>query len=71
MLVSIVSQMALALGLMLVGRWGRRRAAALVPTSVCSTDRDRRIVAMRRGAIACEVLGVLFAFASIPAIGWH
>ncbi|MCQ4079214.1 hypothetical protein NGB36_00925 [Streptomyces sp. RB6PN25] len=71
MLVGIVSQMALALGLMLVGRWGRRRAAALVPASLSGTDRDRRIVAMRRGALACKALGVLFAFASIPAIGWR
>jgi hypothetical protein len=71
MLPGILAQSALALSLISLGWWGRRRAATLVPASLASANRARRIVTVRRGATACLVLGALFALATIPANVWH
>lgn len=71
MLVGILTQSVLALSLIGVGWWGWLRAAGLVPASLEAVARDRRIAAVRRGAVACLVLGAVFALEMIPADAWH
>jgi hypothetical protein len=46
-----------------LGVWGRSRAATLVLPSVLGEDREHRIAVLRRGALTCQVLGVVFAVA--------
>lgn len=71
MLAGILTQSALALSLIGVGWWGWRRAAALVPASLEAVARDRRIAAVRRGSVACLMLGAVFALEMIPASAWN
>lgn len=68
MAVSLILQLTLAVGLFLLGRWGRLRGDILVPRSLPDEHRARRLNALRRGGAACQVLGVVFALAVIPAL---
>lgn len=54
--------------LFLVGRWGRREAAALAPSYLPPEDRGRRERTLLRGAIACEVVAVAAAAATIVSL---
>lgn len=71
MLAGILTQSALALSLIGIGWWGWCRADGLVPASLEAVARDRRIAAVRRGAVACLLLGAVFALEMIPADAWH
>jgi ABC-type Fe3+ transport system permease subunit len=54
-------QLALALALYLVGRWGMGQAARLVPPSMPEPERGRRTRMYRRGAIACLLAAAVLA----------
>ena len=46
-----------------LGVWGRSRADTLVLPSVLGEDREHRVAVLRRGALTCQVLAVVFAVA--------
>jgi hypothetical protein len=59
----------LGLALLALGHWGRRRTAALVPADLPAADRVRRVATLRRGALACQAVGVLFlALAALSSV---
>lgn len=59
--VNLVGSLLLGGMVFLVGLWGRRHAAVLVPMGLPPDARERRERSLRRGAVACQVVGVLFA----------
>ncbi|MEU0466082.1 MULTISPECIES: hypothetical protein [Amycolatopsis] len=61
----LVAQLVLALTLGLIGWWGRRNAPALARQGA---NRDHRIAVLRRGALACQVVALLFALAVVPGL---
>lgn len=46
-----------------LGVWGRANAPTLVVSSILGEDRDHRITVLRRGALTCQVVAVVFAAA--------
>ena len=46
-----------------LGVWGRAQAGDLVVDAVQGEERDRRIAVLRRGALTCQVLAVVFGLA--------
>ncbi len=46
-----------------LGVWGRNRSDTLVLPSVLGEDREHRVAVLRRGALTCQVLAVVFAVA--------
>lgn len=46
--------------LAVLGWWGFRNAAAVVTETLPEPDRRRRERVLRRGAVACQVLAVVF-----------
>jgi hypothetical protein len=46
-----------------LGVWGRSSADNLVLPSVLGDDREHRVTVLRRGALTCQVLAVVFAVA--------
>jgi len=54
--------------LFVVGRWGRREAAALAPSYLPPQDRVRRERTLLRGAMACEVVAVAATAATIASL---
>lgn len=68
MILFVAIQLTLAVALVVLGHWGRNNGHVLVPDSLPGEHRDARIRAIRRGATVCQVLGVLFALATIPAL---
>lgn len=50
-------QGALGVALFLLGRWGRHNAQELAPGYLNEDERQRRVVVMRRGGMACLVAG--------------
>ncbi|WP_308259052.1 hypothetical protein [Pseudonocardia sp. H11422] len=57
----------LGIVLALIGRWGRRNAADLTPSTLPADERHRREGVLRRGGAACQVVGLLFVGAGIVA----
>lgn len=68
MIVFVIIQLTLAAALILVGAWGRANGHVLVPSSLPDEFQESRVRAIRRGALVCQILGVLFALAVIPAL---
>jgi hypothetical protein len=66
--ISLVLQLALAAALFVLGRWGRLHGESLVPRSLPGEHRTSRLNGLRRGGLACQVLGVAFALAVIPSL---
>lgn len=56
----IVTSVVVGIVLVVLGRWGSRNALALVPPSLAESERRRRERVLARGAITCQVLGVVF-----------
>lgn len=55
--------------LLMIGRWGRRNAMTLVPLTLSVEAREKKARVMRRGAVSCQILGVLIvAVAVINAV---
>lgn len=54
----------------LVGLWGRRNADSLLPPTLPERDRARRASVYRRGARACQVVGVLLVGAGLLSVLW-
>jgi hypothetical protein len=52
--------LAVACVLFPLGVWGRSQAESLVVDTVVGEERERRIVVLRRGALTCQVLAVVF-----------
>lgn len=60
-LLAVALQMMLAVVLIAVGSWGRREAPSLVPSHLSEEEREHRVGVMRRGSIACLVVGWVMA----------
>lgn len=58
-IVNLVGTVLLGAAVLLVGVWGRRNATSLLPVTLTAEDRRRRVVVYRRGALACQVAGLL------------
>jgi hypothetical protein len=71
MLITTLSQLGLAITLLLLGWWGRTAATRIVPPTLSEPDRARRLRVIGRGALGCQVCGLLFALATIPALFWQ
>jgi hypothetical protein len=54
----------------LVGAWGRRHAARLVPSTLPADERARRERVLSRGGWACQIVGALFAAAGVLTTLW-
>ncbi|MGW6356369.1 hypothetical protein ACWFR5_14495 [Streptomyces sp. NPDC055092] len=66
---AVVAQLAIAALLLGTGWWGRRRAHGLVPPSPYDDQARRdRVAVLRRGALACQLIGLLFAGAALAAL---
>jgi hypothetical protein len=48
-----------------LGVWGRRSAETLALPSVLGENREHRIAVLRRGALTCQIVGVVFAVAGL------
>lgn len=64
----VLLQWALGVCVFLVGRWGRRKASVLVDVNLDPEDRTNRVGVLRRGAVACHLLAILFFATTIPAV---
>lgn len=67
-MVSLIVQLVLASTLLVIGYWGRRNHAELVPADLPEDDRARRGRILNRGARTCQVIGCLFAVLTV--VGW-
>ncbi|MEU4418756.1 hypothetical protein, partial [Nocardia salmonicida] len=56
--------LAVACVLFPLGVWGRQQAESLVVDAVEGEEREQRIAVLRRGAVTCQVLGVVFTAAA-------
>ena len=54
----------------LVGTWGLRNTDSLLPPALPQRDRARRATVYRRGARACQVVGVLLVGAGLLSVLW-
>jgi hypothetical protein len=62
---SIAVSVLIGASAVLVGLWGRRNAARLVPSTLPADERARRERVLFRGAWACQIVGALFAAAGV------
>lgn len=60
--------MLFALGLFLVGLWGRRNAANLVPPTLGAEPREKKELELRRGAVTLIVLAVLITLGVVARV---
>lgn len=58
----------LGVGLALLGRWGRRNAARLVPPILPERERAHRAAVLRRGALGCHVIAAVFVLAGAVSL---
>jgi hypothetical protein len=65
--ITALGAFAFAAAFLAVGRWGRRNATALVPSSFSEHARAREERSLRRGARSVTVLGALFACVGVLA----
>jgi len=56
--------LAVACVLFPLGVWGRAHADTLVVDAIQGEERELRIAVLRRGALTCQVLSVVFALAA-------
>lgn len=68
MVLNVVLQLSLAVGLFVLGTWGRHHSDLLAPRSLPEEHRARRVRALRRGSLACQVIAVVFALAAVPVL---
>lgn len=66
--VNLVGSLLLGAMVFLVGWWGRRHVAALVPPTLPPDEREKRERTLRRGALTCQAVGVLFAVVGAVAV---
>jgi hypothetical protein len=57
-----------AVVLVLLGRWGRRNTAQLIPLALAPDDRVRQERVLRRGTLTCYFVAGLFLFAAIGTL---
>lgn len=58
----------LGAALVLFGRWGSRHTSYLAPRGLREDERDRRERVLARGAVACQVVGVIFLGAVVVSL---
>ncbi|HVV08327.1 hypothetical protein [Amycolatopsis sp.] len=61
----VVFQLALGIALALIGWWGRRNAPALARAG---PGHQHRTTVLRRGALACQVVALLFVLTAVPSL---
>ncbi|OLZ42949.1 hypothetical protein [Amycolatopsis keratiniphila] len=59
---------ALAVLLVLLGRWGGKHSLEVVPANLPSAERERRAKVVRRGAVGAYVIAAVFVVMSIAAL---
>lgn len=64
--VTVLFQLTIGVSLVLLARLSRKHVDRLVPDTFPADERVRRTGVLRRGALACEIVGVLFVLATIP-----
>jgi ABC-type phosphate transport system permease subunit len=52
--------------LIVIGEWGARHAADLVPVQLGEVEREHRQRIMRRGGRTCQAAGVVFVLMIVP-----
>lgn len=67
-IVHAAALLALAMGVALIGRWGRTSAGHLVPGHLATEDRARRTSTLRRGALACYAAAAVLVGAAVLAV---
>ncbi|AJE87263.1 hypothetical protein SLNWT_6887 [Streptomyces albus] len=66
---AVAAQLVMAAGLLGIGWWGRRRAHELVPPGrEGDEEREHRVAVLRRGALTCQLVGLLFVGATFAAL---
>lgn len=60
-MLDVLTCLAVACVLFPLGVWGRYQAENLVVDAVEGEEREQRIAVLRRGALTCQVLAVVFA----------
>jgi len=60
-MIGALGTLALSVAFTSLGRWGRRSAPTLVPTTYSPERRAKDVRSLRRGATSCLVAGGLFA----------
>ena len=68
--VNLIGSVLLGAAVFLVGVWGRRNATSLLPPSLPERDRARKATVYRRGATACQAVGVLLAGVGVVSTLW-
>lgn len=58
---------AVAVGFVLLARWGRRNVEHLVPAGVKEERRAKDVRSIRRGAWSCYLIGALFGVWAVVA----
>lgn len=61
--VNLIGSLVLGAAVFAVGGWARRNAAHLPPRTLPADARERRVATLRRGAVVCQVVGMLLALA--------
>jgi hypothetical protein len=64
--VTVLFQVGVGLLLVVLGEWGVRRAAVLVPVQVGDAERAHRLRVVRRGGRTCQLAGVIFVLMILP-----
>lgn len=63
-MLDVVTCLVVACVLFPLGVWGRAQADTLVVDTLQGEEREARINVLRRGALTCQVLSVVFALAA-------
>lgn len=67
-MISGIVALVLAAVLLVVGRWGRRNAAGLVPSSLSASARQDKERVVRRGGTTCQIVATWFVLLGIAEL---
>lgn len=65
---TVLMLLGLSTGLLLIGRWGRRNASNLAPATTSVERRRHHEQVLRRGAMACQLVGGMLVLMAIATI---
>ncbi|MDN5745203.1 MAG: hypothetical protein L0H31_08775 [Nocardioidaceae bacterium] len=58
----------MAIALFPLGAWGKAHADTLVIDAIQGEEREHRIAVLRRGALTCQVMSLIFLAAGFTAL---